>query len=107
MKKIKLNMLQKGAVAQIILSDGSGNVLDHEMMEELQEVLDSFREKDEIKVIMFEGEGKHFSFGASVAEHQKEFAGTMLHYFHKLFFSIRDLSIPAVAKISGQCLGGG
>src|SRR6266542_5103760 len=106
MNKIKLNMLHEGAVAQIILNDGSGNVLDHLMMEELQGMLDSFRANDQLKMITFEGDGKNFSFGASVAEHQKESAGTMLHYFHKLFFSLRELSIPTLAKISGQCLGG-
>jgi len=31
----------------------------------------------------------------------------MLRGFHQLFYLLRDLSIPCVAKISGQCLGGG
>lgn len=107
MEKIKLSFSHNDTVANIILSDGKGNVLDHIMMEELQQVLDSFRDKKELKLITFSGEGKHFSFGASVEEHQKEMAATMLTHFHKLFFSIRDLSIPTMAKISGQCLGGG
>jgi len=107
MKKIKLSFTDDNSVARIVLDDGKGNVLDHLMMEELQEILNSFATKPEIKLIVFEGAGKHFSFGASVEEHKKEFAATMLHHFHKLFFTIRDLSIPSVAKISGQCLGGG
>lgn len=107
MQKIKLNYIHNNSVAQIILDDGKGNVLDHIMMEELQQVLDSFAVNNDLKLIVFEGAGKHFSFGASVEEHQKEFAGTMLHHFHKLFYTIRDLSIPTMAKISGQCLGGG
>ena len=60
-----------------------------------------------MKLITFQGAGKHFSFGASVEEHRKESAGAMLNGFHQLFYTIRDLSIPVVAKISGQCLGGG
>jgi cyclohexa-1,5-dienecarbonyl-CoA hydratase len=107
MKKIKLNYSYEGTVAHVILDDGKGNVLDHIMMEELQSVLESFKEKATLKLITFEGEGKHFSFGASVEEHQKDFAASMLKHFHKLFFTIRDLSIPCLAKISGQCLGGG
>ena len=107
MQKLKLNYAHNNSVAQIILDDGKGNVLDHTMMEELQRVLDSFAPNNNLKLITFEGAGKHFSFGASVEEHQKEFAGTMLYHFHKLFYTLRDLSIPTLAKISGQCLGGG
>jgi cyclohexa-1,5-dienecarbonyl-CoA hydratase len=77
------------------------------MMEELQSRLDEFKHKPEIKLITFEGGGKHFSFGASVEEHKKEFAAAMLKGFHQLFFTIRDLAIPTAAIISGQCLGGG
>ena len=31
----------------------------------------------------------------------------MLKTFHSIFYSILNLSIPTLAKISGQCLGGG
>ncbi len=107
MKKIKLQYAHEGAVARIILSDGKGNVLDSEMMKELHEVLDAFVENKDLKLLTFEGEGRHFSFGASVEEHKKENAAAMLQTFHGLFYKILNLAIPALAKISGQCLGGG
>lgn len=107
MKKLKLNYAHDGAVANIILDDGKGNVLDSTMMSELQGVLNSFKENNNIKLITFQGEGKHFSFGASVPEHTQENAAQMLKSFHQLFYSITNLSIPTAAKISGQCLGGG
>ncbi|MBL0310124.1 MAG: enoyl-CoA hydratase/isomerase family protein [Bacteroidetes bacterium] len=107
MGKLKVNYTHGNSIAQIILDDGKGNVLDYLMMEELQQTLNNLKEKKEIKLITFEGEGKHFSFGASVEEHQKEMAATMLKSFHQLFLTLRDLSIPTLAKITGQCLGGG
>lgn len=107
MEKVRLIYEFDNAVARIVLDDGKGNILDHVMMEELQQVLDNFKQSPDLKLIVLEGGGKHFSFGASVEEHQKEFAAAMLQHFHKLFFTIRDLSIPTIAKISGQCLGGG
>lgn len=107
MEKIKINYTHNNSIANIILDDGKGNVLDYVMMEELQLLLNSYKDNKELKLITFEGAGKHFSFGASVEEHRKEFAATMLRGFHQLFFTLRDLSIPTVAKISGQCLGGG
>lgn len=95
------------SVLKIAFNDGKGNVIDYEMMEELQSVLDAQRGNNHLKLIIFEGEGKHFSFGASVEEHRKEFADAMIKNFHKLFYTLRDLSIPTMARISGQCLGGG
>lgn len=107
MKKIIVTYTHNDTVATIQLNDGKGNVLDHVMMEEIQSQLDTWADNKDLKLIVFEGAGKHFSFGASVEEHQKEFAGAMLRAFHKLFFTLRERSIPTMAKISGQCLGGG
>lgn len=107
MEKVKLNWLHDGSVAQVILDDGKGNVIDNIMMLELLKLFAEFKTNNNLKLIVFEGAGKHFSFGASVEEHQKDFAAAMLQTFHKMFFTLRDMSIPTVAKISGQCLGGG
>ena len=107
MEKIKVSITNDNAVARIILDDSKGNVLDHIMMEELQDLLNTFYSNDNLKLIVFEGAGKHFSFGASVEEHKQDSAPAMLQSFHRLFYAIRDLAIPCAAKISGQCLGGG
>ncbi len=107
MDKLRLEYSYDGAVANIILDDGKGNVLDNIMMLEMLDLFAEFKENKDIKLITFQGEGKHFSFGASVPEHTKEFAEMMLKTFHKIFFELIDLSIPTMAKISGQCLGGG
>jgi cyclohexa-1,5-dienecarbonyl-CoA hydratase len=107
MEKINVSYLHNNEIARVVFDNGKGNVLDHVVMEELQLVLEKFRTKTELKLITFEGSGKHFSFGASVDEHRKEAAPEMLRSFHKLFYTLKELSIPTLAKISGQCLGGG
>jgi cyclohexa-1,5-dienecarbonyl-CoA hydratase len=107
MQKIKIEYTHENSVARITLDDGKGNVLDSIMMKELNELLNTFITKSDLKLITFEGAGKHFSFGASVEEHKKENAPKMLKEFHQLFYTIADLAIPTLAKISGQCLGGG
>jgi len=107
MNKIKVEYTHDNSVARIILDDGKANILDSIMMNEILSVLSSFKEKNDLKLITFEGAGKHFSFGASVEEHKKENAASMLKTFHSIFYSILNLSIPTLAKISGQCLGGG
>lgn len=107
MEKLKINYSHDGAVANVILDDGKGNVLDNVMMLDMLSLFDEFKENRNIKLITFQGEGKHFSFGASVPEHTKECAETMIKTFHSIFTKIIDLGIPTMAKISGQCLGGG
>ncbi|PJA98640.1 MAG: enoyl-CoA hydratase/isomerase family protein, partial [Ignavibacteriales bacterium CG_4_9_14_3_um_filter_30_11] len=82
MNKIKLEYAYDNTVARIILDDGKGNVLDSIMMKELIEMLNSFKDNNDIKLITFEGAGKHFSFGASVEEHKKENVSSMLKTFH-------------------------
>lgn len=107
MQKIKVEYTHEQSVARVILDDGKGNILDSIMMNDLHELFKTLKGNNNIKLITFEGAGKHFSFGASVEEHTKERAAGMLASFHQLFYEIIDLSIPTMAKISGQCLGGG
>lgn len=107
MEKIKLTYTHNNTVACILLNDGKGNVLDNTMMLEILSCFKEFKQNKNLKLITFQGEGKHFSFGASVEEHTKEFAEAMIKTFHQLFFGIIELSVPTMAKISGQCLGGG
>lgn len=107
MNKIKLNYLHGDSVAQVMLNSPKGNVLDSIMMAELLSVFGEFKGRQELKAVTFEGEGGNFSFGASVEEHRKENAAEMLKQFHSLFYNLMELGIPSIAKISGQCLGGG
>jgi len=107
MEKLKLEFSHDNTVANIILDDGKGNVLDDVMMTEMLAVLAELGQNKDIKLITFTGEGKHFSFGASVPEHTRELAPAMLKSFHRIFGEIAEMGIPTAAKISGQCLGGG
>lgn len=107
MTKIQSILNHNNSVLTISLNDGKGNIIDHIMMEEIQIELNKHKSNRNLKLIIFQGEGKHFSFGASVEEHQKEFAEAMIKNFHKIFFTIKEMSIPTMARIWGQCLGGG
>lgn len=107
MEKIKVNFTHDESVAVITLSNGKGNVIDLQMMKEMLEVFSEFRSARDLKLIIFQGDGKHFSFGASVEEHTRSLAPDMLGSFHSIFLNLIDLGIPTMARISGQCLGGG
>jgi cyclohexa-1,5-dienecarbonyl-CoA hydratase len=96
-----------GAVLKIILNAPKANIMEAAMLGEIACVLAGLRDEKDVKLLVFEGEGKHFSFGASVPEHTKDKAAMMLRAFHGVFYDLVRLSIPAMAVVRGQCLGGG
>lgn len=107
MEKINVEFVFNNSVAKVVLNDGKANILDRIMMSGITEFLVSLKANKDIKLITFEGAGNNFSYGASVAEHTKDQAAAMLEGFHRMFYLLMELHIPTLAKISGQCLGGG
>ncbi|MDP7033232.1 MAG: enoyl-CoA hydratase-related protein [Planctomycetota bacterium] len=93
-------------VLHILLDKPKANILDAGMIGEIVRALDEMV-SEETCLIVFEGEGDHFSFGASVDEHKAEEAAGMLEAFHGLFRKLASLSVPTCAVVRGQCLGGG
>jgi len=106
-KKIIVEDHFDGQAMRIILNAPKGNVLDGAMMAEIMAALEGAASNRNLKIIVFEGAGKHFCFGASVEEHTREKAPKMLEQFHGLFYRMMDLAVPAAALVRGQCLGGG
>ena len=97
-----------GQLERIVLDRPKGNVLDSAMMAAIGERLEALsRDRGPLKLLVFEGAGGHFSFGASVEEHLPEKVGEMLPRFHALFRKLEALSVPTAAVVRGQCLGGG
>jgi cyclohexa-1,5-dienecarbonyl-CoA hydratase len=106
-RKIRVEAQHDGAVVRIVLAAPKGNVLDGEMMDELGRALDALAPLGKVRALVFEGEGAHFSFGASVPEHTRPLVAAMLGKFHALLFKLMDAAVPTLAKVRGQCLGGG
>lgn len=106
-KLIQCEELYDAAVFKIMLNAPKANVLEAAMLGEICCAIASLKDQQDVKLIVFEGAGKHFSFGASVPEHTKDKAAMMLKSFHAMFFSLVDLAIPTMAVVRGQCLGGG
>jgi len=107
MEKIICEKLYDNQVWKIILNDPKGNVIDLAMLKDLREIFDEVSKEKQCKLLVFQGAGKHFSFGVSVEEHTVELAPKMLADFNGLFLTLSDLAIPVCSLISGQCLGGG
>jgi cyclohexa-1,5-dienecarbonyl-CoA hydratase len=106
-KLIKCAPLYDDSVYTIVLNAPKANVLEAAMLAEILDALKAIAVLKGVKLIVFEGEGKHFSFGASVPEHTKDKAAMMLRSFHAVFYTLVDMAIPTMAIVRGQCLGGG
>lgn len=96
-----------GQVLRLVLDRPKANILDAEMVGALLDAVHHTRAEGPLKLIVIEGAGSHFSFGASVAEHLPGHARAMLTAFHRLFRDLEALGVPTAAVVRGQCLGGG
>ena len=94
-----------GQVLHLTLDRPKANILDEAMIGGMMAALDTV--KADTRLIVFEGAGDHFSFGASVEEHQADRVASMFEAFHGLFRRLAALCVPTCAAVRGQCLGGG
>jgi cyclohexa-1,5-dienecarbonyl-CoA hydratase len=104
---VRVAPLEGGAVWRVAFGASKGNVLDAALVAELSELFRRAGREPGLKAIVLEGQGGHFSFGASVQEHLPEHAAGMLRGFHEMLRLLLDSSVVTVAAIRGCCLGGG
>jgi len=86
------------------------NALNTEVLNELNQALDSIKKDEDIYVLIITGEGKAFIAGADIREMQdknlfksKKFA----ELGHEVFRKIELLEKPVIAAVNGYALGGG
>lgn len=103
---ITAGLCEGGTVLELCLLSPKGNVLSMAMMHELQAALTAHRDTTAMKAVLLRAEGRHFSYGASVAEHTRDRAADMLECFHDLVRELAGYPVPIVAMVQGRCLGG-
>jgi cyclohexa-1,5-dienecarbonyl-CoA hydratase len=105
---IRCTTEHSGQLERIVLDRPKANILDCEMLTAIRERIAQIAEAPgSTKLLVFEGAGGNFSFGASVEEHLPDRVAVLLRQFHRLFLDLERLSIPTAAVVRGQCLGGG
>lgn len=105
--RVRASFDETGLVHHLLLDHPRGNILDRAMIGALRGAIAESRKKPELRALVIEGAGKHFSFGASVEEHRAPVVGEMLRDFHGLFHDLADCGKYLIAIVRGQCLGGG
>ncbi len=97
----------KDGLGTITLKRPPVNVLNIAMMDEINDVLKSWQDKKDLKVALFNADGKCFSAGVDVGEHTGDLAPKMIESFHGMFRLMDKLGAVTVASVFGSCLGGG
>ncbi len=104
---VRVETLDGGAIRRIVLATPKANILDAPKMAAITQVFEEARGDADLKAIVIEGEGDHFSFGASVPEHLPGKFEAMIPAFDDMFRRMLDSSVVTIASVRGQCLGGG
>ncbi len=91
----------------IILNRPPANVMNIAMMEEINNILEAWQGKKDLKVVLFKAIGKCFSAGVDVGEHMGGLAPKMIEVFHRIFRLTDKLGTLTAASVYGNCLGGG
>jgi cyclohexa-1,5-dienecarbonyl-CoA hydratase len=94
-------------VARLRLANAPLNVIDIPMMRELSELLAEVEGRDDISVILFEGDARAFSAGVDVKAHLPEQVRDMLNGFHAVIRAVVASRKITIAAVQGTCLGGG
>jgi cyclohexa-1,5-dienecarbonyl-CoA hydratase len=104
---LSVGRIEGGAYWDLELCGSKGNILDSALIDSLIAIFEEALSAPEVKAVCLRGRGKDFSYGASVREHLPGEVGAMLPRFHRLFRAMDASSVPTLAAVRGQCLGGG
>lgn len=96
-----------GALLRLRLSRPKANIVDAEMIAALHGALRAHASQTQLRAVLLDAEGPHFSFGASVDEHLPAQCGAMLASLHALVLAMVAFPVPILVAVRGQCLGGG
>ncbi len=104
---LKVWLDREGTLLRLRLARPKANIVDAAMISALDAALAEYRETKELRAVLLDHEGPHFSFGASVDEHMPGQCDEMLKSLHSLVRSMLNCPLPLLVSIKGQCLGGG
>ena len=104
---LKVWLDRDGTLLRLRLARPKANIVDAAMIAALAAALAEYRDTRELRAVLLDHEGPHFSFGASVEEHLPDQCADMLRSLHALVRSMLNFPLPLLVAIRGQCLGGG
>lgn len=84
-----------------------GNIITDELVGQLRQALEDLSQSTSLRLLVIEGEGRDFSFGANIPEHAPGTIEQSLPLFHGLILDLLAMPVPTAAVVRGRCVGGG
>ena len=91
---LKVWLDNDGQLLRLRLNRPKANIIDAEMIAALSAALSEHRGNNDLKALVLDAEGAHFSFGASVEEHLPEQCAGMLKGLHRLVIQMLEFPAP-------------
>lgn len=104
---LKAWLERDGSLLRLRLDRAKANLIDAAMISALDQALSEHVSNPDLRCVLLDAEGPHFSFGASVEEHLPDQCADMLSSLHGLIIRMLEYPLPILASVQGQCLGGG
>jgi cyclohexa-1,5-dienecarbonyl-CoA hydratase len=104
---LKVWLEAEGRLLRLRLNRPKANLIDAEMIAALDQALAEHLANGGTGAVLFDAEGPHFSYGASVEEHRPDRCAAMLRSIHGLIVRMLESPVPILVAVNGQCLGGG
>jgi cyclohexa-1,5-dienecarbonyl-CoA hydratase len=95
-----------GDILTLSFHHPKGNILTAQVVSALRAAV-SDAPRPALKLVLLEGVGPDFSFGASVPEHAPGEIARVLPDFHRLVSEVLQVPAATGAVVRGRCLGGG
>jgi len=99
---LKVWLEQDGKLLRLRLNRPKANIVDAEMIGALQQTFEQHKDRLNLRAVLMDAEGPHFSFGASVEEHMPDSCAAMLRGLHRLVESMLEFPLPVLVAINGQ-----
>jgi len=99
-----------GAVAVVTVTRGKVNAVDVELLDELQAVVDSLGNDDEVRAVVLTGAGRAFSAGVDlprVLDGGAAYAEHLIAGLRRVFETLFAFPKPTVAAVNGAAVAGG
>ncbi len=97
----------EGDVARLTLDRPEHNLLNERMLSEIASGINTFGERNAVKLIVLDSLGKTFCGGIELGEYTQRRVFQMLEAFHGAFAAMLDTSTPVLVVVNGAAYGGG
>ena len=102
-----VRVLESDGLLRLTLDRPPLNVLTTEMLRGLESALSTTLDRPEIRVVRLDAEGKAFSAGVDIADHEGDKVRSMMDALESLFVTFEKVEIPVVSVVHAAALGGG